>query len=233
MKRAFWTSFLLAAAVPAFALDVVVTPANAGQTVTLRPNDHLVVRLPSNQGTGFLWTILRNDPALLAPDSVHKAADPLPGGPATTTMVFDAVKQGKVDLAFQYIRPTGNGTSEFGKAFSLKVHIIAPNAPLVLKDGANGGTHAVRVGEAIEVRLQANKTTGYDWQLGPLPNGVLRKTGDNYIAPNGNMPGAGGVHVFRFTVAKRGQATIRLVYRRSWEGGVPPAKTWTYTFFTP
>ena len=49
---------------------------------------------------------------------------------------------------------------------------------------------------------------------------VESKRGDRQIV------GAGGTYVFRFRALAEGQARIEIVYRRPWEKGVEPLRTY-------
>jgi inhibitor of cysteine peptidase len=84
----------------------------------------------------------------------------------------------------------------------------------------------VAAGETFRIVLDSNRTTGYGWQLAELPDeAVVKKVHSRYRAPRAARPGAGGQEVWRFQAQMPGTAEIRMVYVRSWEKGVPPART--------
>lgn len=87
----------------------------------------------------------------------------------------------------------------------------------------------VKVGEQFDVKLDANATTGYAWEVADLDEGKVRLVSDNYLEGNtsGQVVGAGGQSVLRFEALAQGQTRIKLVYRRAWETGVEPIKTYT------
>jgi inhibitor of cysteine peptidase len=58
---------------------------------------------------------------------------------------------------------------------------------------------------------------------------VLSNTGDKYIAPQTNLIGAPGVEEWTFKALKKGTSIISMEYRRPWETGTPPAKTFSLT----
>lgn len=85
----------------------------------------------------------------------------------------------------------------------------------------------VRQGQTFTIDLDANRTTGYQWQLGaPLDPAVALFEGASYSS-SGNQPGAGGRETLTFRALGRGNAQINLVYVRPWETGVAPARTST------
>ena len=88
----------------------------------------------------------------------------------------------------------------------------------VLRLGAddNGLSYVLSPGEVVEVRLEANPSTGYDWQVVELDESVLRKAGARF-EPESALLGAPGTAVLRFEAAGSGSARLRLVYARPWE----------------
>jgi inhibitor of cysteine peptidase len=94
-----------------------------------------------------------------------------------------------------------------------------------------GGAVSLKVGAVLEVRLDANHTTGYSWVAAPTANPVLVRQGKAKYkenAPDGKV-GAGGVEVWRFRTVKTGKQALQFEYRRPWEKNVPAAKTVVYS----
>jgi inhibitor of cysteine peptidase len=92
------------------------------------------------------------------------------------------------------------------------------------------GDVSLKVGAVLEVRLEANHTTGYSWVFAPAVNPVLMRQGkavyQEHVA--GGTVGAGGVEVWRFKAVKAGKQGLQFEYRRPWEKGSPPAKVVTF-----
>jgi inhibitor of cysteine peptidase len=95
---------------------------------------------------------------------------------------------------------------------------------------ANGKSFELKRGDTLVVRLDANPTTGYDWAIVGKPK-CLRLVGRSFVAPPPGLVGAGGTDVFRFSV-KKGRGKLQLVYRRSWEKGIPPLRSFALTIRT-
>jgi len=105
-----------------------------------------------------------------------------------------------------------------------------------LSSADSGKTMPAGVGDLVIIELDANPTTGYSWEAGPLPeDGPLTLKSNKYetaaqrsaeIRP---MVGQGGVATFTYQVVRAGKATTALAYRRPWEKGVKPEKTFTVT----
>jgi inhibitor of cysteine peptidase len=85
------------------------------------------------------------------------------------------------------------------------------------------------VGQSLVVTLESNATTGYSWALVQnSDDSVLSKTGDEYIAPQTTLIGAGGQEEWTFKALKKGTSTISMGYSRPWES-TPPAETFDLT----
>ena len=112
----------------------------------------------------------------------------------------------------------------------------APPTPAVPRnvdlENADDGTRvALARGAELKVVLDANATTGFQWQLaGDLPP-ALAPIGTRIYVPRGDprFTGSGGINVFRFRGEQAGPAVLQFEYRRPWETGVPAAKTVRYT----
>lgn len=88
----------------------------------------------------------------------------------------------------------------------------------------------ISVGQSLVVTLESNVTTGYSWSLAQnSDDSVLNNTGNEYIAPQSTLVGAGGKEEWTFKGLKKGTSTISMEYSRSWETGTPPAETFDLT----
>ena len=92
------------------------------------------------------------------------------------------------------------------------------------------GDVSLKVGAVLEVRLEANHTTGYSWVFAPVVNPVLMRQGRTVYQEHvaGSTVGAGGVEVWRFKAVKAGTQGLQFEYRRPWEKGSPSAKVVTF-----
>ena len=76
---------------------------------------------------------------------------------------------------------------------------------------------SVKSGEKFTIKLEANPTTGYDWNVSVSDEAVLTLEKSEYRHGGSDAEGAGGTQVLVFKANKAGAATIDLVYQRSWE----------------
>lgn len=102
------------------------------------------------------------------------------------------------------------------------------NASVTLSDKDNHGTVDLTTGELLIVQLPANPSTGYAWTVNgdPAPLKLVKHFHLRSKEESG-MVGAPQTAVFEFKATSAGAATLTLLYRRSWEYNVPPAKIFT------
>ncbi|MGE5210922.1 MAG: protease inhibitor I42 family protein [Acidobacteriota bacterium] len=74
-------------------------------------------------------------------------------------------------------------------------------------------------GDQLDVSLEANPTTGYSWELGPLPEG-LQLVSSEFEEPGGSLVGAPGMQRFVFEAVGAGSGILRFEYVRVFEDPV-------------
>ena len=96
-------------------------------------------------------------------------------------------------------------------------------------DSYSGKQVELAVGQSLVVTLASNITTGYSWSLSENSDeAVLSETGNEYIAPQTTLVGAGGKEEWTFKALKKGTSTISMGYSRPWES-TPPIETFDLT----
>jgi inhibitor of cysteine peptidase len=75
------------------------------------------------------------------------------------------------------------------------------------------------VGDQLEVSLESNPTTGYSWELGPLPEG-LELASSEFEEPSGSLVGAPGTQLFVFDTVGAGSGILRFEYVRVFDDPV-------------
>ena len=83
--------------------------------------------------------------------------------------------------------------------------------------------------ETVAVKLCSNASTGFSWDENARieDTNVLKQTGQRFISPEKDMPGAAGQQEWTFTALEPGTTTAYVEYSRPWEGG--EKGTWTFT----
>jgi inhibitor of cysteine peptidase len=105
---------------------------------------------------------------------------------------------------------------------------IALVATAALLAGADSGAEvSLDVGDQLDVELEANPTTGYSWELGPLPDG-LQLVSSDFQEPSGSLVGASGTQLFVFDVVGPGSGILRFEYVRVFDDPVVAEKIVEY-----
>jgi len=105
---------------------------------------------------------------------------------------------------------------------------IAAAESVTVTEAQNGKTSTIEKGAPLVITLESNPSTGYGWQVAKNDGAILKQFGAPTFRPAAHeMPGAPGHQSFRFVAISTGSDTIVLEYRRPWEKGVAPAKTFS------
>ena len=108
----------------------------------------------------------------------------------------------------------------------LLVASCAARPPVVVTTAEEGRAVTLSPGDELIVRLAANRTTGYRWQLADDPAPVLASEAEVTYEPleaGDGRVGAGGNDVWRFRAAQPGEAELVFEYWRPWERSPTPA----------
>lgn len=97
--------------------------------------------------------------------------------------------------------------------------------PLTAHD--NGRQIEIHRGQALNISLPGNPSTGYIWQLDEVDEQILLQKGKPNFEPKSNEVGAPGLQTFRFQAVETGETILRLVYRRPWEDDVKPLQVFS------
>ncbi len=94
-------------------------------------------------------------------------------------------------------------------------------ATKVVTDADKGGSVHLKVGDTLEVRLEANPTTGFMWFLKKESTRLLKLTGQTQT--EATEPGVGRpvFQVFEFLARQPGDGVLLLHYVRSWDPPLP------------
>jgi inhibitor of cysteine peptidase len=84
-------------------------------------------------------------------------------------------------------------------------------------------------GDTLVIMLDGNVTTGFNWLPAQQYSAVLSQVGEPEVTPESAQLGAPGKIVLRFSAVGLGTTLLHLDYRRSWETGVAPEKTFEVT----
>lgn len=90
----------------------------------------------------------------------------------------------------------------------------------------NGKDIDLTTGQTLRIKLKTIDGTGYVWAVSgdPAPLKLIKTSTQNN---NSRRAGGSQMSVFELGASSAGLANVTLVYRRSWEYNVPPAKTFS------
>jgi inhibitor of cysteine peptidase len=221
-------ALLAASSATAQARTVTVTEAFDGGVLTLADGDQLVVRLGGDAGSGDSWVPAFNDASLLQPVG-PPAGEAAPGAGGARVFRFQASgTRGSASLGFAWAKPSAAEQAP-GRLFRLLAvfgQTVHPRHHKV-RDTDGGSRLYLTEGDTLIVRLPATPSTGYGWSV-ERSSPILKPQGDPKWepAPSG-QPGAEGAQVLEFAVGGPGSAWLELGYKRPFEKGSRPAKTWS------
>ena len=98
---------------------------------------------------------------------------------------------------------------------------------LVLDEADSLSEVSLDVGDRLDVELESNPTTGFSWELDPVPDG-LQLVSSDFDEPAGSLVGAAGTQVFVFDVVGPGNGILRFEYVRVFDDPVVAEKIVEY-----
>jgi inhibitor of cysteine peptidase len=104
----------------------------------------------------------------------------------------------------------------------------APAERFAFNETNNNETVALPAGSEIIINLAENPTTGYAWNV--TSSRGLQYVNDTYNAPQTELVGAGGVHVWEYIAAEKGSAEFSATYKRPWENVTGNETTFSMAF---
>lgn len=117
--------------------------------------------------------------------------------------------------------PLGMGMG-LGLALALTAcHRPPDRGPAAIVQARADATTVLAVGQTLEITLEGNAGTGYQWQLveSGRPQLVAVALADDGVGSIPDLPGGPTLQHLRFHAEQPGQTRLRLEYRRSWEAG--------------
>jgi predicted secreted protein len=82
----------------------------------------------------------------------------------------------------------------------------------------------LEVGEELEVVVEENATTGFEWRARTDPGDVVQVVDSRFEAPDSPAAGAAGTRRVVVVARRAGDAVLTLELRRHWETSGPPGR---------
>jgi inhibitor of cysteine peptidase len=104
--------------------SMTLTHADNGTAVTIRPGEHVVIRLAEHPTTGFRWAVDQGDEAIVAlrENTYSPAAGARVGGDGQHVWTFEAQHTGTVQLRFKLWR-AWEGDKSVQERFEITIHV--------------------------------------------------------------------------------------------------------------
>ncbi len=94
----------------------------------------------------------------------------------------------------------------------------------------NGERIQMKTGDTLQITLESNPTTGYQWTVFDMDETILAQVGEaEYRSEGTQMAGAGGEEIFTFKALASGETVLSLGYHRDWEEGIAPVENFAVT----
>ncbi len=95
----------------------------------------------------------------------------------------------------------------------------------------NGRQFELNKGDLLTLRLESNPSTGYSWHISGNDKKLMEPTGEpTSEVPEGKLiPGGMAYEIFHFKAFASGTNVLELHYKRIWEKGKEPLKTFRIT----
>lgn len=110
----------------------------------------------------------------------------------------------------------------------LSLQTLAGREMIRVNENQNGETISVETGDALEVMLEGNPTTGYTWEVERFDPAVIKQGQSDFISGSTRL-GSAGSQIFRFEAIGSGETVLKLNYKRPFEKGMMPFKDFKVT----
>jgi len=166
---------------------LTITEADNGKTVSVNAGGIVVVDLPGNPTTGYIWQVTANNESILLPMGYSFTPDAdAPGAGGMEQFRFNAMAPGTVELALASSRPWETDMPPTA-TFAVTVDVVAAwpgdNAMILAGMDDSGGTVAILPGGVLIVTL-SGAAEGGAWQLVDSDAMVVQILGDWQQTPD-------------------------------------------------
>ncbi len=197
-------------------VDVKAGEEYTAETAELRTGDTLVVTLKhaSDQGR-HAWQMVGGSPLLKLGSQEYSSG--------TETLTFSGASAGTGALVLVN-RP---GSDPPLQTFAVPIYVKTPKKPVThqLNHNDNNENLVARAGDTIQVSLQGQPSTDFQWEFQKPNAKVLKQVGKPKFFPNSDAIGAKGKMVWTFSVVGAGKAPLIAGYNTP-QADTMPIKTW-------
>ena len=210
---------------------VLVDDTNEGQVIPVNETASIIIKLPDNPSTGYVWKVTESEGLAIIQDSYTPPETGTVGAAGVHSWTMEPQTTGLVTFSAVYYR-TWEGEKPSDDTYSISFYVIPASSTLITVTADDDGeTIPVSPADIVLVKLEENPTTGYRWNA--TVSGSVVVAADTYImsaeAYQGMM-GAGGTREWFLTFADGADGTFDAVYARPWEEPSEDDETFSVTF---
>lgn len=107
--------------------------------------------------------------------------------------------------------------------------VVSIEGKLALAEAHSGTNVVLSAGRLLELTLDANPSTGYQWVVLPGAESVVRQLGQPTYVSTSSGVGGGGKMTFLFECVGTGETVLKLIYSRFGSATGEPVKTFAAT----
>ncbi len=175
-------------------------PTALGAGITVMQGQNFTIQLQSDPSTGYTWQPSYDNSSIMFINRVFIASSVAPGAPGADVFTFQGTKPGTSVMTFNYTNSTGQASNSVNYTITCtSSNVTQGNAALVSQ------------GENFTIRLQANPSTGSDWQPSFDNSSVTlvnRAFASGVSTSSATVAGAGGTDLFTFMAPVPGTTVI-------------------------
>ncbi len=190
--------------------QVTITDADTGNVVQVAAGGEVVVELPGNPTTGYIWQVTSNDESILLPTGYAFVPDSdAVGAGGMETFTFHVMAPGVVDLTLANSRPWDNETPP-AQTFAVTVEAVnewsGEDASITVGASENGESVTILPGNVLLVALEGAEQGMWDLvQSDPM---VAQMMGGAWVFPAVQE----GMQIFKYYFLGTGPGTTELQF---------------------
>lgn len=110
---------------------------------------------------------------------------------------------------------------------AVATEVSATSKQIQVTEADQGKEYTLNPGDSLVIVLESNPSTGYAWEVQQVDNPVLQLSGEAAFKADSEKLGSPGKATFTFNTVNAGTQALTLIYHRSSDKDVQPAKTFT------
>ncbi len=177
------------------------SPTALGAGITVMQGKNFTIQLQSNPSTGYAWVPSYDNSSITFIGRTYLASNVMPGAPGADVFIFQGATPGTSVMTFNYTKPSSNQTAT---SVNYTITCTANNV-------TQGNAVLVSQGQNFTIQLQANPSTGVDWQP-TYDNSTFTLVNRAFVSSvstsAASVAGASGTDLFTFKGIKQGTSVI-------------------------